>query len=257
MNVYVSGFLWVVCAVIAGALIAYSVRRYGLDEGRRDNNDAAGQAFTIIGGLHAVVVAFVLISLFDAAVQARERANVEARSLVAATWAANSLPGSVPGQVRELAKDYARTVVRQEWPHMQQGTEIPGEGWALLDQMRTTVESAVPVVQPGNDWMVRRKVEAQADLVEVYQIRQARLNAVKDNQVGSVLWFVLAVGSLIFVLLPNLFGGTKPITHIIIVSALAAATALLCFAIYQLQNPYGGGTKTGPEPFNQAIERLG
>jgi hypothetical protein len=257
VNVYLSGLFWVVCAVIAGALIAYSVRRYGLDEGRRDNNDAAGQAFTIIGGLHAVVVAFVLISLFDAAVQARERANVEARSLVAASWAANSLPDPVPAEMRELAKNYAQTVVHQEWPHMQQGNEIPGDGWAQLDRMRAAVESATPVVQPGNDWMVRRKVEAQADLVEVYQTRQSRFNAVKDNQVGSVLWFVLAVGSLIFVLLPNLFGGTKPLTHIIIVSALAAATALLCFAIYQLQNPYGGGTKTSPEAFNQAIERLG
>jgi hypothetical protein len=246
---------WVVCAVIAGALIAYSVRHYGLDEGRRDNNDAAGQAFTIIGGLHAVVVAFVLISLFDAAGQARERSNVEARSLVAASWAANSLPDPVPAQVRELAKNYAQTVVHQEWPHLQQGTEVPGDGWGQLDQLRAAVESAA--LSSGNDWLVRRKVEAQADLVEVYQTRQARLNAVRDNQVGSVLWFVLAVGSLIFVLLPNLFGGTKPLTHIIIVSALAAATALLCFAIYQLQNPYGGGTKTGPEGFNQAIERLG
>ncbi|HKS44545.1 MAG TPA: hypothetical protein VJT49_05415 [Amycolatopsis sp.] len=255
MNVYVAGLLWMIGAVVAGAAIAYSVRRYGSAEGRPDNNDAAGQAFTIVAGLHAVVVAFVLISLFDAASKAGELSATEARSLVTATWAAESLPDPAPAQARDLARAYASTVVTREWPRMSEGADVPGDGWSQLDTLRATIEGAP--VPGGDEWLTGRKTKALDDLLALYQARQARLDAVTDNQLGVVVWFVLAVGSLLFVLLPNLFGGTKLVTHVIIVSTLAVTTTLLCFAIYQLQNPFAGGAKVGPDAFGQAIARLG
>jgi hypothetical protein len=255
VNVYVSGLIWVVSAVVAGAAVAYSVRRFGPDEGREDNNTAAGQAYTIVGGLHAVVVAFVLISLFDAVSTVRDDAYTEARALVTATWAADSLPAPVPAQMRALARGYASTVADQEWPSLRAGTAVRNTGWAQLDRMRTLIDNAP--VSSDDDWLENRKTEAADDLLNVYDARQQRLNADADNQVGAVLWFVLAVGSLLFVLLPNLFGGTRLATHVIIVSTLAGTTALLCFAIYQLQNPFAGGAQVGPDAFTQAIARLG
>lgn len=254
MNVYVTGLFWVAGAVVAGALIAYLVRRYGLDEGRPDNNDAAGQAFTIVGGLHAVVVAFVLISLFDAASTVRDGSYQETQALVSASWAAQSLPEPARSQVPEFARQYAETVVRQEWPRLRNGGMQGEEGWTLVNRMRESLDATATPDQ--NDWLTNRKIAAATGLAGVYQQRQARLNAVRDNNVGVVLWFVLIVGSVIFVLLPNLFGGTKQATHIIIVSTLAATTTLLLYAIFQMQNPFAGGAKVGPEAFSQAIARL-
>ncbi|GAB2959018.1 DUF4239 domain-containing protein [Amycolatopsis acidiphila] len=253
MNVYVTGLLWVAGSMIVGALIAYLVRRYGLDEGRPDNNDAAGQAFTIVGGLHAVVVAFVLISLFDAASTVRDGSYQETQALVSATWAADALPEPAHTQVPELARQYARTVVQQEWPRLQNGGMPGEEGWTLVNRMRASLDATD---LPDDDWLVDQKTDAASDLTDVYEQRQARLNAVRDNGVGVVLWFVLVVGSVIFVLLPNLFGGTRQATHIIIVSTLAATTTLLLYAIFQMQNPFAGGAKVGPEAFSQAIARL-
>src|SRR3982751_5726461 len=129
MNIFVAGGLWVGGAARGGGVIAYLVRRFGWDEGRPDNNDAAGQVFTIVGGLHAVLVAFVLISLFDTVSAAREGAQREADSLVAATWAAESLPGDTKEQVQRLAAAYADTVQRSEWPRMVDGGPLPNTGW--------------------------------------------------------------------------------------------------------------------------------
>jgi hypothetical protein len=254
MKVYLTGLVWVVGAMVIGALIAYLVRRYGLDEGRPDNNDAAGQAFTIVGGLHAVVVAFVLISLFDAASTVRDGSYKETQALVSAAWSAGTLPEPARTQVRELAKAYADTVVRQEWPSLRDGGPVTDQGWTDLEQMRRALDGTE--IPPDNDWLTNQKTDAASDLTDVYQERQARLNAVRDNNVGTVVWFVLIAGSVIFVLLPNLFGGTKQITHIIIVSTLAATTTLLLFAIFQMQNPFAGGAKVGSDAFGQAIARL-
>ncbi|HVV10326.1 hypothetical protein [Amycolatopsis sp.] len=253
MSVYLVGLFWVIGAVVAGAIIAYLVRKYGLDEGRMDNNDAAGQAFTIVGGLHAVVVAFVLISLFDAADTARDNAYEEAQAVVAVAWDASSLPEPAKTQVPALAKEYTETVVRQEWPRLRDGGPMPGTGWSLVEQMRQSLDATD---LPDDDWLVNRKTDAGEQLVNIYEKRQARLNSVRDNNIGTVVWFVLIAGSVIFVALPNLFGGTKQITHVIIVSTLAATTTLLLFAIFQLQNPFAGGSKLGTDAFDQAIARL-
>ncbi|TNC27764.1 bestrophin-like domain [Amycolatopsis alkalitolerans] len=254
MSIYLTGTLWVAASVTGGVIIGYLVRRYGLDEGRRANNDAAGQAFTIVGGLHAVIVAFALISLFDAAGSVRTEADREAQGLVDITWAAHALPEPAHTEIPRLAREYAETVAGAEWPRLREGAPVPDQGWTELARMRKTIEETE--IPPDNDWLTDQKTEAAHRLTDLYRQRQARLDAVRDNNIGLVVWFVLIAGSVIFVLLPNLFGGTKQVTHIIIVSALAATTTLLLFAIYQLQNPFAGGAKVGPDAFEHVTARL-
>lgn len=253
MNIFVAGGLWVAGAALAAGVIAYLVRRFGWDEGRPDNNDAAGQVFTIVGGLHAVLVAFVLITLFDSVGTAAQDARTEADSLVAATWAADSLPAATKDRVHQLAAAYARTVAQQEWPRLADGEAIPDTGWTQLDQLRQAVAAA----EVDGDWQVGRKTEASNQLWSVYQARTQRLDTAGGGGVGAVVWFALILGSLITaILLPNLFGGTRLAAHIIIVSTLAGTVTLLLFAIYQLQNPFSGGAKVSPEAFTGALDRL-
>ncbi|GAA3542655.1 DUF4239 domain-containing protein [Amycolatopsis ultiminotia] len=253
MNVYLTGVCWVIGAAGSAAVIGYLVRRFGWDEGRRDNNDAAGQVFTIVGGLHAVLVAFVLISLFDGVGTARDDSYSEADSLVAATWAAQALPGDTGEQVRTLAIAYADTVARQEWPRLADRGPQPETGWTQLDRMRRAVAAATA----SDDWETDRKNEATDELWQVYQDRQSRLTGAQAPGVGSVMWFALILGSVIFVLLPNLFGGTRMAAHLVLVSTLAATIALLLYAIFQLQNPFAGGASVHPDAYTSVLARLG
>ena len=231
MNIYLNGVLWVIGASTVAGVTAYFVRRFGQDEGRPGNNDAAGQVFTIIAGLHAVLVAFVLIALFDAVNQARKGSYAEADALVAATWAADSLPEPTRTQVRAHSAEYAATVLNTEWTQMRSAADVSGPGWEQLDRI-------------------------QVDLTEVYEARQQRLLQANGDHVGAVVWFALVLGSVIATLLPNLFGGTRLGTHVIIVSTLAGTITVLLFAIYQLQNPFSGSASVEPEAFRDALERL-
>lgn len=253
MGIYLTGIAWVAGAAVVAGFVGYLVRKFGWDEGRRDNNDAAGQVFTIVGGLHAVLVAFILISLFDAASAARDVSYHEADSLVAAAWAADSLGAEVKGEVRRLGAAYITTVEQQEWPRMADGgSAVPETGWTQLDQLRKVVEKA----PAGDEWARERKAEATAQLWQVYEARQTRLTTVDGSRVGGVVWFALILGSLISVLLSNLFGGTRLAAHLVIVSTLAGTITLLLFAIYQLQNPFGGGVRIPPDAFTAALARI-
>jgi len=250
MSIYVNGLLWVAGAALAAGVLAYLVRRIGATEGSVDNNEAAGQVFTLVGGLQAVLVAFVLISLFDATADAENGSYAEADNLVAAVWAADALP--VADKVTDEARAYANTVSVQEWPHMRDGTEVSGRGWDELEALRATVARA-----PATDeWAISRKTEASNRLWEVYQARQNRLNTASSGGVNSVVWFALVAGAVMAVSLPILFGGPKPATHILIVSILAATLTMLLFATQQLQNPYSGGAQVDPAAFESALERL-
>jgi hypothetical protein len=249
MNLYVVGLMWVIgIALLAGGL-AYLVRRIGATEGVVENNEAAGQVFTLVGGLQAVLLAFVLISLFDGVSAAEDGSYQEADSLVAAVWSAKALQAT---DVAPEARTYAREVITQEWPRMQAGEPVSDAGWDALAKLRTAVAKSPAT----DDWTNNQKTEAATQLWQVYQARQDRLNAASDDGVNSVVWFALVVGAVMAVALPILFGGPKPRTHVFIVSILAATMTMLLFSTQQLQNPYSGGAQVGPAAFQSALDRL-
>jgi len=252
MSVFVVGMIWVIGISALASAVAYVIRRFGEDEGREGNNEPASAVFTLVGGLQAVLMAFVLIGLFDAVSTTDADTYREANSLVAVSWAGESLPEPSRSEIRSLTEDYADIVIDQEWAQLRNGDEVDGTGWAKLDELRLAIEGA----QPADDWQEERRLEAATQLWEVYQARQDRLNAAGDG-VSTVVWFALIAGSVLTLALPYLFGGTRLVTHIIIASTLAATITLLMFSIYQMQNPFSGGASLEPDAFRSALQRLG
>ena len=251
MNIYLSGLIWAIGVAALVGIGTVFVHRF-MSADARSSNDAVGQVFTIVGGLHAVLMAFVLISLFDAVSTVRDGAHTEANSLVAVYWAGDSLSEPAKGAIQGLTKSYARTVIDQEWPKMRNGEAVAGSGWAILDRLRATIDAA----PADGDWQQARKTEAASQLWNIYQARQARLTAAGNEGVSTVVWLALLAGSLLSIALPYLLDVRKLTTHIVLMSALASAIALLLFAIFQLQNPFSGGAKIGPDAFTSAIDRL-
>ncbi|HKN99548.1 MAG TPA: hypothetical protein VJX10_20675 [Pseudonocardiaceae bacterium] len=253
MVVYLYGALWVIGAAAVAGSIAYYLRRRSEREGRTENNESAGQVFTIVGGLNAVLIAFVLIGLFDAVGAARDNANAEANSLVAVTWAGDSLPEPQRTEIGNLAGTYAAQVIQQEWPTMRAGREVDDDAWRTLDQIKTVIASA----NVSYGWLTDRKNEAANQLWNVYQDRQTRIDQASKGGVGTVLWFALAIGTVLSIALPMLFGGPRERAHVMIIAALAGTMALLIYAIFQLQNPFAGGAAVGPDAFREALDRFG
>jgi hypothetical protein len=251
VHIYLIGAAWVVGVALLAGLAAHLTRRFTEREGRAENNESAGQVFTIVGGLHAVLIAFVLIGLFDSVGAARDTSYQEANSLVATVWAGDELPGTTGARVRELAMSYTNQVINTEWSQMAAGAPVNTDGWNTIIEMQKTISEA----KTTSLWEDGRKAEASSQLLSVYDNRQQRLNDATSG-VSAVIWFALGIGSLLSLGLPLLFGGPKVRAHIVIVSTMAATLAVLLFAIYQLQNPFAGGASIGPDAFRSALGRL-
>jgi hypothetical protein len=253
MDIYLQGLVWVLgVAIVAGALTVL-IHRLTSGDGRSSNNESAGNVFVIVGGLQAVLVAFVLISLFDTVSSAQDNAQQEANGLVAVSWAADSFPEATRAEIHDLARKYATAVRDQEWPQMQAGDTVTGPGPQYLADIHQAIDQAP---DNGDDWLKDRKTEASNQLWQVYQFRQDRLDAASGGGVNAVTWFALIVGTLLSMTFTYLFGGPKLIAHVVIVGVLAATMTLLLFAIYQLQDPFNGGANVGPDAFGSALARL-
>ncbi len=203
-----------------------------------DNNMRPARCSPSSAGLHAVLVAFVLISLFDSVGAESQDAPTEADSLVAVTWAADALPGT-PGP-RVPARRRLRPDGRGP------GVAAPGRrrrgAHHRLDAARPDAPGGAAAEADG-DWQIDRKTEASNQLWPVYQARQERL-ANPGREVGAVAWFAAD---------PRQHHHGDPAAQpasaargsprTIIVSTLAGTITLLLFAIHQLRNPLSGGAK--------------
>jgi hypothetical protein len=134
---------------------------------------------------------------------------------------------------------------------MRAGRGVGTQGWTLLASLQKTVEQA----KTTSDRQEDRRVEAATQVWNVYQARQDRLNS-SGSGVSKIVWFALAIGSIMSVALMFMFGGPGVYSYAFIVSMLAGAITLLLFAIYQLQNPFSGGANVGPDAFISALSRL-
>jgi hypothetical protein len=114
---------------------------------RRQQNDVAGFIYAVLGVVYAMLLALVVIAVWEDFGSARETVETEANATAEIFWLARRLPGLERHRLQELARSYARQVVEKEWPLMRngqaplmaQGGETP-TGWVLVDDIRATLQ---------------------------------------------------------------------------------------------------------------------
>jgi hypothetical protein len=88
---------------------------------RRQHNDVAGFIYAALGVIYAVLLALVVIAVWEQYGAARETVEQEANAAADIFWLANQLPEPRGTHVQELVRSYAEEVVHREWPLMEQG----------------------------------------------------------------------------------------------------------------------------------------
>src|ERR671918_2415956 len=140
-----------VLAVIGACLVAVAglelVQRLVPAEKRQQHNDVAGFLYAVVGVVYAVLLALLVIAVWEQYQKALETVEGEADSVADIVWLASRLPETERYQLQEHARAYAQEVVDEEWPLMEQGLEgqrgTP-EAWNLIDDMRATLQGFEP-----------------------------------------------------------------------------------------------------------------
>jgi hypothetical protein len=246
----VSGLLGVAVSVLIAVAGLTLVQRLVPSRLRREHNDVAGFIYAVLGVIYAVLIALVVIAVWEDFAAARDTVEREASELDDVFRLAHPLPDPEGRQLQELARSYAQVVVDEEWALMAQGRTSP-RAWDLLDEMTIRFEN-VEVRTKAEEVLY---AEALNRINELEDARNARLVEAGEG-IPIVLWCVLVGNGIVVVGFAYLFGVENTLVHKLMVGALALVISSVLFAIGVLEYPFSGDVRVSPEPFELVLERF-
>jgi hypothetical protein len=246
----------VVCLVALGGLEL--VQHLVSAESRQRHNDVAGFIYAALGVIYAVLVALVVIAVWEEYQAASETVEQEANSVAEIFWLAHRLPEPEGTHLQELARSYAHEVVDKEWPLMEQGQaplmvqeQGTPAGWTLIDDIRATLQEVEPRT-PADEQLYAEGLDQVQILADA---RRMRLVAAEEG-VPGVLWAVLIFGGVAVIGFTYLFGLENTWAHRLMVVTLAAVIGLVLFTIGAMEHPFSGGARIGTGAFELILERF-
>jgi hypothetical protein len=246
----------VVCLLALGGLEL--VQRLVSAESRQRHNDVAGFIYAALGVIYAVLVALVVIAVWEEYQAASETVEQEANALAEIFWLGHRLPEPEGTHLQELARSYAHEVVDKEWPLMEQGQaplmvqeQGTPAGWTLIDEIRANLQEFQPHT-PADEQLYAEGLDQIQRLADA---RRMRLVAAEEG-VPGVLWAVLIFGGIAAIGFTYLFGLENTWAHRLMVLTLAAVIGLVLFTIGALEHPFSGGARIGTGAFELVLERF-
>jgi Ca2+/Na+ antiporter len=236
-----------VFASVAGLIL---VERFVPIELRKQHNNVAGFIYAVVGIAYAVLLGLVVVAAWEQYQMANDTTEREANELAELFWLGQRLPPAEGHHLQELTRSYARVVVDEEWPLMARGESSP-RAWALIDEIRLTVQNLNPDTEAG-------QVLYEQGLERVHDLADARRDRLVEAQQGipGILWVVLVTGAIITIGFTYLFGLDDTTTHTLMVALLALIVGLVLFTIGSLEYPFRGDVHLDPDAFELVLKRF-
>ncbi|NLC57981.1 MAG: DUF4239 domain-containing protein [Armatimonadetes bacterium] len=208
--------------------------------------DVEGAYITVVGGLYAILLAFMVVVVWTDFQAAGDAVDQEANRVADLYRLAGALPPDLRRSIRQACRDYVEAVEQDEWPAMARRQPSP-RAWAATDQLWVRVRAATPA--RVEDAVLRESLlETLLALAEQRRLRLFQAEAT----LPALLWGVLLFGALLTVALAAAFRVEPSATHALKAAVLAAMISVLLLTIGVLDRPFGGAVHITPEAFAQA-----
>jgi hypothetical protein len=233
-----------VLVAVAGLVL---VQRLVPPERREGQNDVAGFIYSVLGVAYAVLLAFVVIAVWQDYETAQTNLESEAHELAGVYFLASELPEPDRTRVQELVRTYARVVVDEEWPMMEQGQTSPRAG-SLLNQLRLQLLGFDPHTA-GEQVLYDRGLTQLHDATDARRSRQLEVR----EGIPELLWVVLVGGGVVTVSFTYLFGLKSNLAHALMVAALTLVICGILFTIGEFDYPFSGVVEIRPDAFKEVL----
>jgi hypothetical protein len=247
---------WLVVFLVVVAAEIYSIglmllcrRRWGTSM-LSLNNEVAGFKFAVVGVLYAVLLAFVVIAVWEDYRDTETVVRNEAKAVIDLHELADVLPDPGRTSIRRHLRAYAKEVRESEWPAMARGEGSPAAA-TDLDHLNRAIFEGSP--ERLKDLALYQN--ALRLLTVINDNRTERLDS-SDGSVPGVLWLVLLAGGLIVLGYPSFFGTSSLVAQVLMTATLAVLVALTFFVGLVLDYPFTGEVYISPAPFDQALQRM-
>jgi Protein of unknown function (DUF4239) len=223
--------LLVMAVSIAGLLL---VRRYASQGTLKEHNDITGFIIAVVGVIYAVVLAFLVIVVWEDFSHAEDNVQHEVDALTDIYHGAQVFPPAQRDRIRAAIETYNHLIVTQEWPAMQHGGAS-----ADADKVKTQITDDITNLMPLG-------VRAEDEHRELLQLTESFLDArrarLHQNEEGvpPLMWWTMAIGGTLTIGFSFLFGGVNRTQHIVMVALLSAIIAAMLVLVIEINLPFRG-----------------
>jgi hypothetical protein len=208
-----------------------------------EHTDVAGVIIGLLAAVYGIVLAFVIVALYEDFQDAQSVVRSEATNLAQLYRDSQVLGGETSAAMQREIRAYLADVHDVEWPLLADG-DSSAEAWLHLERMF----DALSAYKPRTDAQGIFHGEAVSKLNDVVSDRRERLDHAGDELPTE--FEVLLVGGAVLVIGFLYFLGTRSLqTHMLMVAAVAGLTAFILLLAVVLDHPFSGEVTISNQPF--------
>lgn len=234
----------------AGAAIAGLVvfRKFVDWDSLKASSDSLGTFVQTLGGIYAVLLAFVVIVVWGQFNDARSFVDREANALVDLHRTASGLPPDTRTVIQKELREYVDAVIHDEWQAMNKGDHATIERiTGRLDHVWTAIHTC----DPRNECQQAMHSEVLSRFNDLTEHRTNRLNTA-GSRIPIALNVLLYTGALIMIGSVYLLAFDRFWLHAAVTGLMAGAIAHILFLIYDLDHEFSGDWQVEKTAFVRA-----
>jgi len=247
----------IVPAVVVAALHVI-VRRLVPPERLAPHHEVAGFLVAIVGVLYAVVLGFLVVTVWSSFQSVQSDADLEAFSLGDAYGFAGALPEPQRSGIRRDLARYALEVRDVEWERLAHDQPDERARALLIHAFRQM--ATVPIPNDEGFGTALRQQSLVNDVVDslhqVWDHRRLRLTEAHSH-LAPALYLAIVLGAAIVLAFVFLFGVEYGMLQLIMTALVAGCIGLLFGVIVEFSQPYGGLIRVSPAAWSEVIQQNG
>jgi hypothetical protein len=241
--------------VIAGIMLAANLASYVVDRTwhptkRRVHNDLIAWQISTMGTIYAVIIGFMLLTVWTKFDAAQANAEMEADSLVQINRIASHFEPAQRDAIQQTDQQYVNVMLSREWPAMENGQLSP-ESDALMQRLNGQILAIQPS-STAQGVLLDHAISELSKMADCRRLRQVQSRA----QIPTILWLILILGGAVTILVSCLLGTENKALHVLLISALSFVIGLCLVGIADINHPFRGATHVPPTGFLRASQTL-
>lgn len=243
--IFISVAMLVLPGLAAAGLLA--TRRWFPQSNQITHNDVAGPIVATLGTILAVVISFMVVTVWQEFDAAAATVQTEVSAICDLYHDASILPQPQKSRVQSELARYVTVVVRDEWPLMRRGGSSD-EARSMAFRMMHIIADLKPKNEAG--------IALQTDMVALtHTFNDARRQRLFDNQqsIPITLWVMILFITALTIVSTYLFRVASIRAHLAMIVALTAAISSILVLIVEFDLPFRGDIQVAPVAFQHAF----
>ncbi|HUA08860.1 MAG TPA: DUF4239 domain-containing protein [Candidatus Acidoferrales bacterium] len=239
---------WLVCILFVGGSSAIAAAGLIVSRRRRarlgsTSNEVAGPIMATLGTILAVMLSFMVVTVWQEYDQAAATVQIEANEISNLYHEVSDFPQPQRNTIHAAIERYVDIVVDQEWPLMRQGLSSP-----RAHRAASRIVSLIGAYNPST----LSQQTAQADaLHHAHAFMDARSTRLFANQqsVPPLLWIVMIFVAVVTLGSSFFFHIQDERAHLAMTVAVGAVIGAILVVIAELDLPFRGDLQIPPSAF--------